>query len=100
MAAIIALAIILGVGVTAYQASLPSIIAESVDKNTYSPYVRGYEELSNQVVDPRNYISNVDNTPIWKTEYGPFGIPRNIHHNRGDFDVVTWGFCPGLHCNV
>jgi hypothetical protein len=100
MAGILALAAIVGTGIIAYQNSVGSIIAESIDKRINYTYPTGYEELSNQCVDPGNYISNPANTPIYKTECGPFGIPRNIHHNRGDYDVISWGYCPGLHCNI
>lgn len=100
MAAVVALAGMLGVSYVAYQNSLLSILELDRIKNSNFVYPSGYEELSNQCVDPRNYISNPENTPIERTESGPFGIPRNLHHNRGDFTVVTFGYCPGLHCNV
>lgn len=100
MAGIVALAAIAATGVIAYQNSIPSIIKESIDKEISYVFPTGYEELSNQVVDPGNIISNPMNTPIFRTESGPFGIPRNLHHNRGDYTVVSWGYCPGLHCNI
>jgi hypothetical protein len=100
MAAFVALAILVGTGVVAYRSSLPSILAEDVDKHTSYVCPKGYEELTNQVVDPGNITSKTWNTPIERQEIGPFGIPRNLHHNRGDYTVVTWGTCPGLHCNL
>ena len=100
MAGLVALAGILAIGAVAYQNSVLSIMELETIKNSNYVFPSGYEELSNQVVDPRNIISNPENTPIEKTESGPFGIPRNLHHNRGDFTVVTFGYCPGLHCNI
>lgn len=100
MAGLVAFAIIAGIGIVAYQNSIPSIMQLAIDRRSNYVCPSGYEELSNQVVDPGNYVSNPDNTPIERTESGPFGIPRNLHHNRGDFTVVTFGMCPGLHCNV
>lgn len=95
------LAMVFGIGAVGVYNSLGPILAEQVDKKTSEiTGPMGYEELSNQVVDPRNIISNPNTTQIVDRDVGPFGIPRNIHDIIGDYRVITFGNHPGLQNNI
>lgn len=98
--ATLGLLLIAGTGAVAYMHSLDSLAELQIDKRYNYPYSRGYEELALQQTDPCNIISDPGNTPIWRSEIGPYGIPRNRHTDRGDYDVITWGNWPGLHHNI
>lgn len=56
---------------------------------TRSAFV-GYDEPSNQVVDPLNVTFNSIHLPIRKSEPGPYGVPRNIYFN-GNSSVPLFG---------
>ncbi len=56
---------------------------------TRSAFV-GYDESSNQVVDPLNVTFNSTHLPIRKTEPGPYGVSRNIYFN-GNSSVPLFG---------
>lgn len=100
MASAVALALLLGIGAAALWLSVEPIVSENKESRDNETRPTGYDELSNQVVDPGNIRSDPDNSPIIKTEPGPFGIPRNIHDVHGDYRVPTFGLDPGLHHNI
>lgn len=97
---LLAFGLIVAIGATGVVNSMGPIMRETKEKSRNSPIVQGYEELSNQVVDPRNIISDPSTTRIIKTERGPYGIPRNIHDIIGDYRVISHGRSPGLQNNI
>lgn len=95
------LAMVFGIGAVGVYNSLGPIMEEQIDKKTnIATGPLGYEELSNQVVDPRNIISNPATTRIVARDVGPFGIPRNLHDIIGDYIVPSFGNHPGLQNNI
>lgn len=95
-----ALSLIAATGGFALYRTLSAISVENWLRRDNFTRPKGYDELSNQVVDPRNITSRPDNTEIVAREDGPYGLPRNIHDVRGDYQVITYGHTPGLQHNI
>ena len=93
MAAIVALGII-GWGVYSMYCMTLSSIEKQKSNNDMSARDQlplGYEEASNDVVDPQNYRSDPCHQPIEVTERGPFGVPRQMRNDNGGWTSPFFG---------
>jgi hypothetical protein len=88
-------------GATAYFAlQQNSFSFSNIGSSQVNTDVKGYCEPSNEVVDPTLVRSDPSRFPTELTEPGPFGCPRNINWDTGNYHFPTYGPTGGRHPSV